>query len=324
MFAVVPEQQRCPQSRSRGRIWTSKLTFFWRIGGPQPLSHNSNSFVGHYLGIPGQRKDMLLARLASWLKDRQEGHIHHIHPRSLRLTWTAAASAGGCCLGWTWCPPHSWKAACGSSSSKGHDTGRSGLQIKDLRCGDDLIPGSPNEQDRPLVSAGRGGTRPISTDSAPIPSTCELTSAAGPRCWGSCSVAPCTAPKALKDKSTAAAWVAVRKPQLASRSLVDSRQLSGMTLKARGRRSSKDASSTTALISGYDIAAHVATERKVRQSRLQSEHRPLAGFCRVPLCTCKSSDGPGINDHVAELETQLLCRKLNDHVHGIGLALGER
>lgn len=38
-------------------------------------------------------------------------------------------------------------------------------------------------------------------------------------------------------------------------------QLSGMTLRARGRRSSKEASSTTALISGYDITAQLATEK---------------------------------------------------------------
>lgn len=38
----------------------------------------------------------------------------------------------------------------------------------------------------------------------------------------------------------------------------DSLQLSGMTLRARGRRSSKEASSTTDWISGYDITAQLA------------------------------------------------------------------
>ena len=35
-------------------------------------------------------------------------------------------------------------------------------------------------------------------------------------------------------------------------------QLAGMTFRARGRRSSKDASNTTACSSGYDITAQVA------------------------------------------------------------------
>lgn len=42
----------------------------------------------------------------------------------------------------------------------------------------------------------------------------------------------------------------------------DSLQLSGMTLSARGRRSSKEASSTNAWISGYDITAQLAKKKK--------------------------------------------------------------
>ena len=39
---------------------------------------------------------------------------------------------------------------------------------------------------------------------------------------------------------------------------MDLLQLAGMTFRARGRRSSKDASNTTALSSGYDITAQLA------------------------------------------------------------------
>lgn len=43
---------------------------------------------------------------------------------------------------------------------------------------------------------------------------------------------------------------------------LDSLQLSGMTLRARGRRSSKEASNTNDWISGYDITAQLAKKGK--------------------------------------------------------------
>lgn len=41
-------------------------------------------------------------------------------------------------------------------------------------------------------------------------------------------------------------------------------------------------------------------------------------------CTCESSNGPGINHNVAQLEAELVNGKLYHHVHGVGLILGER
>lgn len=86
--------------------------------------------------------------------------ISRLRSIEMWLTWIAATSAGGCCLCWTWRPPHSCKAANGSSSSVATllpvpgcgDISR--CAINDLRCRDDLISGSPDEQDWSLVSAG--------------------------------------------------------------------------------------------------------------------------------------------------------------------------
>lgn len=87
--------------------------------------------------------------------------VSRLRSTERKRTWTAAASAGGCCLCSTWRPPHCWNEGNGSSSSVatsltvpgcGH---ASRCAITDLRCGDDLISGSPDEQDWSLVSGGR-------------------------------------------------------------------------------------------------------------------------------------------------------------------------
>lgn len=60
---------------------------------------------------------------------------------------------------------------------------------------------------------------------------------------------------------------------------MDLLQLSGMTLRARGRRSSKEASNTTDWISGYDITAQLAKkgngerEGKKIKNRDKQNHR---------------------------------------------------
>ena len=52
---------------------------------------------------------------------------------------------------------------------------------------------------------------------------------------------------------------------------MDLLQLAGMTFRARGRRSSKDASSTTAWSSGYDITAQLAVIGQTREQEVGGE-----------------------------------------------------
>lgn len=54
-------------------------------------------------------------------------------------------------------------------------------------------------------------------------------------------------------------------------SQLDSLQLSGMTLRARGRRSSKEASNTTERISGYDITAQLAKKGNKKYKGAENE-----------------------------------------------------
>lgn len=74
--------------------------------------------------------------------------------------------------------------------------------------------------------------------------------------------------------------------------LYDSLQLSGMTLRARGRRSSKEASNTNDWISGYDIAAQLAEkvnrEEEGKNMKSRKKHNYLF---RLNQITTKSSQG---------------------------------
>lgn len=265
----------------------------------------------------------------------------------MRLTWIAAASAGGCCLCSTWRPPHSWKAVNGSSGSVATSLAVPGradnsrCATKGLRCRDDLISGSPDEQDWSLVSGGREEMRLIITSSTgfhthsikvrpgDVPSPpAKLTSAAGPRCWGSCTVAPCTAPVALKDNGGSSAAKESCSTELATsvgltpavrHDLEGQRQ---EVIKGRIQHHCFDVWVRHHCPRGYENKGRKTKETELRQA-WGAHRRQVVQICRGPSRTCESSYGPGIYDDVAELEAQLLHRKLNDDVHGVGLALGE-
>lgn len=105
-----------------------------------------------------------------------------------------------------------------------------------------------------------------------------------------------------------------------------------MTLRARGSRSSKEASNTTDWISGYDITAQLAESGSGDKDRQKKKNKDAESGSNnskraddvLLLCTCESSYGPGIHHNVTELEAQFMYCKLDDYIHGVGLILGER
>lgn len=68
-----------------------------------------------------------------------------------------------------------------------------------------------------------------------------------------------------RNKNNDARFIEIKCSDEQSQDLQHSLQLSGITLRASGRRSSKEASNTMAWISGYDIVAHVAARGRTKE-----------------------------------------------------------
>lgn len=120
-----------------------------------------------------------------------------------------------------------------------------------------------------------------------LPCERQLTWEAARRCWGSCTAWLCAAPAVLRGREQRRFnWCTQSRGTSLISTLLDSLQLSGMTFRARGSRSSKEASSTTDWISGYDITAQLAEvgEKVAEEDKLMESFAAwLLSMRRIPL-----------------------------------------